>query len=217
MEGRLAPSAAAHGSHTMIDIGVTAADIMTREIITIAPGASILEAAKLLAEKHISGVPVVEDSDRLVGMLSDGDLIAWEGDSGEREAWWLDMLAEGAELAPEYVEFLRAHHETVRSVMKTEITAIGEDTPIRDIAALMLEKGASRLPVVRDGRLIGIVARADLVRVLSMRLHAAESAGDRTAIPRGPDRPLLDSEGMAKQDLADSKATGRKASRPLFP
>lgn len=188
---------------------------MTRDIIAATPRASVSEVARLLVSNHISGVPVVDESHRLVGLVTEGDLILWAGESGEREAWWLNILAEGADLAPEYLDFLRSQQETVRCVMKTDIITIGEDMPVGDIAALMVSKGINRFPVVTDGRLVGIVARADLVRAMSARSLAPEAPSDHKAIGRESERPLLGSEGIEKQELP-ARPRGRR-SGPLFP
>ena len=199
---------------------LTAADIMTRDVLTVTPGTAIREVARLLGAEHISGVPVVEPDGRLVGIVTEGDLIALHAGSDAREAWWLAMLAEGADLAPDYLDFLRARQDSVRAVMNSEVIAIPAETKTSEIAALMISKGVNRLPVVKDGRLAGIVTRADLVRSLSMRPAAADDARafiDQTKIGRASDRPVLDSDKMAKQEAPDAAHARRRTDRPLFP
>ena len=146
---------------------LTAGDIMTRKVTTVFPHTSLRYVAKLLWEHHISGVPVVDDDHHVVGIVSENDLLQWSDEPSEKQAWWLNMLAEGFELAPDFLDIVRSEREKVRTAMKTDVMTIGEAVSVADIAKLMVSKGIKRLPVVRDGRLVGIVTRADLVRALA--------------------------------------------------
>ena len=88
----------------MLDEAVfTAGDLMTRDVAVAHPEMSLLDAVKLMAQRHISGMPVLDDAGTIVGMLSEGDLVRWHEGYTERQARWLDMLAEGFDLAPEFV------------------------------------------------------------------------------------------------------------------
>ena len=88
----------------MLDEAVfTAADLMTRDVAVVHPETSLLEAVKLMAKRRISGVPVVDDAGSIVGVMSEGDLVRWHEGYTERQARWLDMLADGFELAPEFL------------------------------------------------------------------------------------------------------------------
>lgn len=147
-----------------------AGDLMTRDIAVVHPGTSLLDAAKLMLQRQISGLPVVDDADRVVGMLTEGDLVRWHEDYTEREAHWLDTLADGFALAPEFVEAVQSEHRKVKAVMSAGVTTVEEDTPARDIASLMHLRRIKRVPVLRDGKLVGIVSRSDLVRALVERL-----------------------------------------------
>lgn len=151
----------------MLDLDLTAGDIMTRNVVTVPPHASIRHVAKLLATRHISGLPVVEESGKLVGMVTEGDLLTYRGTPGEHQAWWLDMLAEGFDLAPNYLEAVEAERDKVRKFMKTDIVSVPESMRLADIARLMTEKKVNRLPVLKAGKLVGIIARADLVRAFA--------------------------------------------------
>jgi CBS domain-containing protein len=148
----------------------TAADLMTRDVAVAHPEMSLLDAVKLLAHRHISGMPVVDDAGTIVGMLSEGDLVRWHEGYTERQARWLDMLAEGHDLAPEFVHGIREQRRKVKTVMSSGAKTVTEDMPARDIARLMYANNIKRVPVVRDGKLVGIVARSDLVRALAQRL-----------------------------------------------
>lgn len=198
---------------------LTAADIMTRDVRTVPPGTPIDEIARLLATEHVSGIPVVEDDGRLIGIVSEGDLIARYCGQDQRAAWWLVMLAEGGELAPDYVEFLRRQRDTARNIMSRDVIAIGEGDKIGDIAALMVSKGVNRVPVVKDGHLVGIVTRADLVRAMSFRPPTEEHRGfvDQTSLARPSDHPVLDSDKLQKEEHPDRTPRRRGTDRPLFP
>ncbi len=147
-----------------------AGDLMTRDVAVVHPETSLLEAVKLMAGRRISGVPVVDDPGTIVGMLSEGDLMRWHEGYTERQARWLDMLAEGFELAPAFLQGIQEQHRKVKSVMSSGATTVTEDVPAREVANLMYEKNIKRVPVVRDGRLVGIVARFDLIRALAQKL-----------------------------------------------
>jgi CBS domain-containing protein len=143
---------------------------MTRDVAVVHPETSLVEAVKLLARQRISGMPVVDDAGAIVGMMSEGDLIRWHEGYTVRQARWLDMLAEGTEIAPAFLKAIQDHHRKVKSVMSVGATTVTEDTLASEIARLMYAKNIKRVPVLRDGKLIGIVARSDLVRALAQKL-----------------------------------------------
>ena len=148
----------------------TAGDLMTRDVAVVHPDTSLLEAVKLMARRRISGMPVLDDLGAIVGMMSEGDLIRWHEGYTERQARWLDMLADGTELAPAFLNEIQERHRKIKSVMSAGATTVTEDTLAREIALLMYAKNIKRVPVLRDGKLVGIVARSDLVRALAQKL-----------------------------------------------
>ena len=155
----------------MLDEAVfTAGDLMTRDVAVVHPETSLLQAVKLMAQRQISGMPVVDDAGNIVGMLSEGDLVRWHEGYTERETRWLDMLAEGLELAPAFLEGIQEQRRKVKTVMTSGVTTVSEETPAREVASLMYAKNIKRVPVVRDGKLVGIVARSDLIRALAQKL-----------------------------------------------
>ncbi len=161
----------------MLDEAVfTAGDLMTRDVAVVHPETSLLEAVKLMAQRHISGVPVVDAAGSILGMLSEGDLVRWHEGYSERQAHWLDMLADGFELAPAFLEGIQEQRRKVKSVMSPGVTSVVEDTPAREVASLMYAKNIKRVPVVRDGKLVGIVARSDLIRALAQKLEEKAAA-----------------------------------------
>ena len=135
---------------------LTAREIMTRDVVTVFPHTSLRYVAKLLAEHHISGVPVVDDDHNLIGIVTENDLLQWSDEPSEKQAWWLNMLAEGFELAPEFLDIVRSEREKVRTVMKVDVATVAEEMPVADIAKLLI-----------GAKLVGIVTRADLVRALA--------------------------------------------------
>ena len=156
---------------------VTAGDLMTRDVAVVHPETPLLDAVKLMARRRISGMPVVDDAGSLVGMMSEGDLVRWHEGSSDKELRWLDLLAEGFELAPAFLEGLRAQRHRVKAVMSAGAVTVTEDVSAREIAHLMHSKSIKRVPVVRDGRLVGIVARSDLIQALAEKMGAKASAG----------------------------------------
>ena len=150
-----------------------AMDVMTTNVITVSPDTSVQEVAKILSERSISGVPVVDAENRLVGIVSEGDLLHRvemgtdrrpDRRTGRRRSWWLDTVGSDEELARAYV---KSHGRTARDVMTSEVTSVNETTELADIANLLETRRIKRVPVVRDGKLVGIVSRANLVRALA--------------------------------------------------
>ncbi len=171
----------------MLDDGsFTASDLMTRDVAVVHPDTPLLDAVGMMARRKISGMPVVDSDGAIVGMLSEGDLVRWHEGYSERQARWLDMLADGFELAPNFLSGIRAEQHKVRSVMAQGVVTVTEHTVGRDIAHLMHTKSIKRVPVLRDGKLVGIVARSDLVRALAQRL------GEMSATPSAPAPETVD-------------------------
>ena len=136
--------------------------IMTRPVITIAPDATILEAANSMLRQHVSGLPVVDAAGKLVGIVSEGDFIRRSEISTRRKrSRWLRFLLGAGTDANNYV---REHGRKVSEVMTSEPFTIAEDATLEEIVASMEANGIKRLPVMRGGKLIGIVSRANLMQ-----------------------------------------------------
>src|SRR5215471_1029377 len=140
-----------------------AMDVMTTNVITVGPDTSVQEVAKTLSERNISGVPVVDAANRLVGIVSEGDLLH-RVETGtdrrvqrRRRSWWLDTIGSDEELARDYV---KSHGRTAGDVMTRDVITVSETAQLGDIANLLETKKIKRVPVVRDGTLVGIVSRA---------------------------------------------------------
>jgi CBS domain-containing protein len=151
-----------------------ARDVMTTGVITVDPDTSVQAVAKLLSERGISGVPVIDAADRLVGIVSEGDLLHRvetgterrpERLTGRRRSWWLDTIASDQELARDYA---KSHGRTAKDVMTRDVISVTDTTELADVAMLLETKRIKRVPVFRDGKLVGIVSRANLVRALAV-------------------------------------------------
>ena len=161
---------------------VLATDIMTRDVAVVHPETSLLEAVKLMAKRRISGVPVVDPGGGVVGMLTEGDLLRWREGYTEKQSHWLDMLAEGQELAPAFLEAVLDQHNRVKNVMSAGAVTVTEDVSAREIASLMYKRNIKRVPVMRDGKLVGIVARSDLIRAFAQSLDTKHPTVERTTV-----------------------------------
>ncbi|NIR61759.1 MAG: CBS domain-containing protein [Gammaproteobacteria bacterium] len=156
-----------------------AKDVMTRDVATVTPETRVEDIAKLLLRRDISGVPVVDARGRLVGMVSEGDLIR-RGETEGRRSWWLNLLTGPEERARDY---LKAHGGHAEDVMTREVVSVSEETPVGEIARILERRRIKRVPVVRDGKLVGIVSRANLLHGLAShreRISIAPSPDDRT-------------------------------------
>ena len=145
-------------------------DVLTTIVITVEPDTSVQELATLLSDRGISGVPVVDRDNRLVGVVSEGDLLhraetGTERRTQRRRSRWLDNFASDQEAARDYV---KAHGRTVREIMTRDVISVSDTTELADIATLLETRRIRRVPVVRDGQLVGIISRANLVRALAM-------------------------------------------------
>jgi CBS domain-containing protein len=142
-----------------------ASDFMTRTVITIDEQAPIAEALQLMLGKAISGLPVVDCNNQLVGIITQGDLLRRAQLATDRHvAWWKHLL-----LRPRYsaLEYVRTHRRSVASVMTRETLCIAEDTPLSMIVRIMEQGQVKRLPVTKDGKVIGIVSRRDVLQLRS--------------------------------------------------
>ena len=141
-----------------------AEDVMTRAVITIDPDATVLQAARLMLQHHISGLPVVDKDGRLVGVLSEGDFLRRRETKTERKrSRWLEFLMGPGRMAAEYSH---SHGSKVSEVMTTDVQSVEEVAPLEDIVALMERKRIKRVPVLCGGELVGIVTRSNLMRAM---------------------------------------------------
>jgi CBS-domain-containing membrane protein len=142
-----------------------ARDVMTLAVYTVKPTTSVRDVARLFVERRISAVPVIDDQGKIVGIVSEGDLVHRSEISTERRhPWWLVLMAEDEGLAAEYI---KVHAKRAADIMTRNVITAEPDTPLQEIAEVLEKYGIKRLPIVRDGRLVGIVSRANLVQVIA--------------------------------------------------
>jgi CBS domain-containing protein len=148
-----------------------AGDIMTGRVVSISPDAGVLEAIELMMKNHISGLPVIDASGALVGMVTEGDFLrrAETGTTRKRPRW-LEFLVGPNRLAEEYVE---SHARKVGEVMTRAPVTITEDTPLAEVVQAMERRRIKRLPVMRGAQVVGIVSRANLMHALATLGRAA--------------------------------------------
>jgi CBS domain-containing protein len=144
---------------------VRAADVMTRTVITARPEDTVQQIAVLLAKHAISAVPICDEHGRPIGMVSEGDLMRPFSKAYQlKRDWWLALLADGTELAPNFLDYVRGERRVARDLMTEPVISAAEETDLGALADLMIRHGIKRLPILRGGRLVGIVSRADVVR-----------------------------------------------------
>jgi len=147
---------------------IDAASIMTRTVVSARPDDTVAQVAALLTEHEISAVPVCDKDGKLIGMLSEGDLMRPFGEENAlRRSWWLGMLAEGTDLAPEFLDYVRLDRRRARDLMQKDVVTATERSSAAEIADLLSKHKVKRVPIVRDGKLVGIVSRADLIRAMA--------------------------------------------------
>ncbi len=142
-----------------------ASDVMTRRVITAGPDTSIVEAARLMLENRISGLPVLDGRGRLIGIVTEGDFLRRaETGTARHRSHWLEFLIGPGRLVD---EFVRSHGRKVEDVMTPDPRTVAEDTPLEDAVQLMERNNIKRLPVLRNDQLVGILSRANLLSALA--------------------------------------------------
>jgi CBS domain-containing protein len=167
--------------------------IMTRSVVTVTPETTILEAANLMLQRHVSGLPVLDTAGKLVGIVSEGDFIRRSEIGTQRKRGrWLRFILGTGKAASEYVH---EHGRKVSEVMTPDPLTITEETALHEIVATMESNGIKRLPVMRGGKLVGIVSRANLLQAVA---SLAREVPDPTADDDHIRRRIIDA--MEKND-----------------
>lgn len=147
-----------------------AEDVMTHCVISITPDASIAEAIARMISHEVSGMPVIDDHGRLVGMITEGDFLrrAETGTEGPRRRWVELLLGAGSEAE----DYARSHGRSVRHVMSTNVLTVAPEASLDEVVRVMEEHAIKRIPVLEEGRVVGIVSRADLMSAVAARISA---------------------------------------------
>lgn len=175
-----------------------AIDLMTPRVITIGPDATVADAARTMLENHISGLPVVDAAGKVVGIISEGDLLRRVELGTERHrSWWLGLVS-GGTLPAE--DFIKSHARKVADVMTAHVTTVDESASPEEVVRVMETRRIKRVPVVRHGALVGIISRANLLRALA-------SVSPETPAAAADDRDLKERVAAAVKELSwDSRS-----------
>lgn len=151
-----------------------AEEVMTREVISIDPDATVLQAARLMLQHHISGLPVIDKDGNLVGVLSEGDFLRRrETKTERRRSRWLEFLMGPGRVAAEYSH---SHGSKVSEVMTPNVQTVDEVTPLEDIVELMERRRIKRVPVICGGQVVGIITRSNLMHAMVSLARVAQPA-----------------------------------------
>lgn len=152
-----------------------ASNIMTTNVVSVPATATVLEAAALMAKHHISGLPVVGEDGKIVGLVSESDLLhrVETGTGKPQRSWFAEFLYSTRRLATEY---LKENALKVSDVMTENVVSVLPETPLAEVADLLERHHIKRVPVVVDGKVLGIVSRSNLVAALACTVQAAPDA-----------------------------------------
>jgi CBS domain-containing protein len=180
------------------EAAMQAQDVMVRGVISIGPDMPVRAAAHAMVSNGVSALLVMDISAKLVGVVSEGDLIRRvENDTERRHSWWLEMFTSSDTLAK---EFVKSRAKRVSDVMTREVIVAAPDAPLREIANLMEKHGIKRVPILEDGKVVGIVSRANLLQALA-------SVSE--------DTDLIEGDRALRQRIIDSLKDTPWASRPF--
>ncbi len=156
-----------------------AEDVMTRNVISIDPDATVLQAARIMLQHRISGLPVVSKDGKLVGIISEGDFLRRrETKTEHRRSRWLEFLMGPGRVA---VEYSHSHGSKVSEVMTTEVETVNDVTPLEDIVELMERRRIKRVPVMCGSEVVGIVTRSNLMHAMVSLARAAQGPAEDDA------------------------------------
>jgi CBS domain-containing protein len=169
---------------------------MVRDVVTVSPDEAVDHVIELLAKHDASTLPVVDEKGNVIGMIGEFDLIhRAEIGTEKHHRWWIEAMIPASRLAE---EFAKSHGRHVREVMSTHVISASEDTELGEIATLLEKHRIQRIPILRDGKLVGVVSRSNLIQALaSSHAHARDAAESDRDI-----RSILLSQ-LAEQDWTD--------------
>lgn len=182
-----------------------AKEVMTQPAITVPPQGSIFEAVRLMLQNKISGLPVVDESGNLVGILTEGDFLRrTETDTLRRRRRWIEFLVGPGKLAQEYVH---ASGRRVEEVMTADVYSVSEDTPLGEVVTIMEQHRIKRVPVVRGKQVVGIVTRANLLGALMNVAQPSQSTSIDDPTIRKQLLSHLDQQKWAPPGAIDVRVT----------
>ena len=153
-----------------------AADVMVRDVVTVHPETDVADAVKLLAERDVSALPVVDAQGTLVGIISEADLIhRVEIGTEKHRPRLLESLTGATTLA---ADFAKSHGKKVGEIMTTGVVTATEDASLAEIASLFERHRIKRVPIVRDGQVVGVVSQSNLIQALASTIGVSQSGGD---------------------------------------
>lgn len=192
-----------------------ASDVMSTNVVTVAPDTPVKEIARLMTEKRISGVPVVGRDGQLVGILSETDLMHRAETGTERpRKWWLGVFQDADSLARAYA---KAHGLKAGDIMSSSVVSVEASTELQQVADLLEKRKLKRVPVLENGRLVGIITRGDLVRALASVSAAPASQSDDRAVLKAIDRRMKEQAWVNASLIAVSVDNGIAEVRGLVP
>jgi CBS-domain-containing membrane protein len=153
-----------------------AMDVMVRDVVTVKPDDSVSEVVKLLAEHDVSALPVLADGGKVVGMISEADLMRRpEIGTEKHRPWWMEAITPAATLAE---DFAKSHGQHVDEIMSRHVISASEDTSLGDIATLLERHRIKRIPILRDGKLVGVVSQSNLIQALASSQAQAHAGAE---------------------------------------
>lgn len=151
------------------------ADFMRIDVVTVHPNMNVSDVASQMVRSHVSGMPVVDDDDNVIGVVTEGDLLRRvEAGTDRHRPRWLQIVMGPARLADEYV---KSHALKVKDVMTNDVASVGPHDTLDSAVDLLERRGIKRVPVVSDGKLIGILSRADVLAAYVYKVRSTSSSG----------------------------------------
>lgn len=176
--------------------------VMNTVVVAVLPSTTVKQIAKILYEHRISAVPVIDKQERLVGIVSEGDLVFREElGTKSKQSWWLSFFEDTERRAHDYV---KSHSTIARDIMTTKVISVTEETSVQQIAELLERHQIKRVPVLRDSKVVGIVSRANLVQSLAVGANKSESTDNTSsdlAIREELDKTLRSELGISMTPL----------------
>ncbi|WP_026608306.1 CBS domain-containing protein [Methylocapsa acidiphila] len=144
---------------------MNASDVMVHDVVTVGPDDDLAKAVRLLVDHDISALSVVDGERRVIGILSEGDLLRREEIGTEKtRPWWLEAITPASVLAFDYS---KSHGRKVSELMSDRVVSAGEDATLAELANILEKNRIKRVPIVKDGKLVGIVSRSNLIQALA--------------------------------------------------